>query len=165
MNAMRLTTATTLNWAEDILRQLGDPVGQTLEVTVPSADPEPEVPSGDRAFTSRLEIHNGEGPTQPSTAARRIGSVLVVLAFDDGSSTHVLLEDSITEAEAVALLAEQLQDAVLEHTGGTPVPPCPGHSHPAVAEVVDGVACWTCPRGGKDGRTRPVLSGAAGHTA
>ncbi|QXE33523.1 hypothetical protein KQY30_03685 [Streptomyces sp. GMY02] len=165
MNAMRLTTTTTLNWAEDILRQLGDPVGQALEVTVPPAAPEPEVPYAETAFTSRLEIHDGDGPTEPSAAARHIGSVRVVLAFDDGSSTHVLLEDSMTEAEAVALLAEQLQDAVLEHTGGAPVPPCPGHSHPAVAEVVDGVACWTCPQGGRDGRTRPVLSGAVGHTA
>ncbi|MFE7123223.1 hypothetical protein [Streptomyces sp. NPDC057617] len=164
---MKLTITTTRNWAEDILRQLGDPVGRTLEVTVPPADTEPEAPPGETAFTSRLEIQYGEGPTEPSAAARHVSSVLVVLAFDDGSATSVLLEDSMTEAEAVTLLAEQLQDGVLEHTGGAPAPPCPGHRHPAVAEVVDGVASWTCPQGGRDGqhgRTRPVITGAAGHT-
>ncbi|MFE1961086.1 hypothetical protein [Streptomyces sp. NPDC059479] len=157
---MKLTTTSVLNWAEDILRQLGDPVGHTLNVTVSAADHEPEVPSGDTAFTSRLDmdIHNGEEPVEPSSV-RHPCSILVVLAFDDGSSTSVLLEQSMTEAEAVALLAEQLQDSVLEYTAGTPVPPCPGHSHPAVAKVVDGVASWTCPQ---NGRTRPILSGAAG---
>lgn len=162
---MKLTTTTTLSWAEDILRQLGDPAGRTLEVTVPPAEPEPEAPTGETAFTSRLEIHDDEGPAKPSAATRHIGSVRVVLAFDDGSSTSVLLEDSMTEPEAVTLLAEQLQDGVLEHTGGAPAPPCPGHSHPAVAKVMDGVASWTCPQGGRagqDGRTRPILPGAAG---
>jgi hypothetical protein len=68
----------------------------------------------------------------------------------------VLLEESMTEAEAVALLAEQLQESVLEHTGGAAAPPCPGHNHPAAAEVVEGVATWTCPQGSRD-RSRPIL--------
>ncbi|WP_141698570.1 hypothetical protein [Streptomyces lushanensis] len=127
-------------------------------MTGPVTDREPEVPLGDTAFTSRLEIHDGEGPVEPSSAPHPC-SVLVVLAFDDGSSISVLLEPSMTEAEAVALLAEQLQDGVLEHTGGAPLPPCPGHSHPAVAKVVDTVASWTCP---ENGRTRPILTGSAG---
>ncbi|MFF3754904.1 hypothetical protein ACFYYH_31410 [Streptomyces sp. NPDC002018] len=154
---MKLTTTSALNWAEDILRQLGDPVGHTLDVRVSDADREPDVPAGDTAFSSRLEIHGDEGPVEPPSA-RHPGSVVVVLAFDDGSSTTVLLEESMTDAQAVALLAEQLQDSVLEQTGGAPVPPCPGHNHPAVAKVVDGVASWTCPQ---DGSTRPILSGAA----
>lgn len=64
------------------------------------------------------------------------------------------LGPGLDEPHAVVLLAEQLQDAVLEQTGGAPVPPCPGHGHPAVADLVVGVPSWTCPLGT---RARPIL--------
>ncbi|MZE76302.1 hypothetical protein GTY57_04475, partial [Streptomyces sp. SID5475] len=92
----------------------------------------------------------------PGGGEHRASPVAVTLAFRDGSAVEVLLGDGLSEAEAVALLAGQLQEAVLEAAGGAPVPPCPvrGHGHPPVAEVVDGTASWVCPQGGG---TRPVL--------
>ena len=93
-----LTTATARTWAETILRQLGDPRGHTLRVT--HAD--------------------------PAWAPEPVSGVTVTLAASDGSSVSVLLEESMTEADAVTLLADQLQDTVLENTAGTPAPPCPG---------------------------------------
>ncbi|MFB7273253.1 hypothetical protein [Streptomyces sp. NPDC056244] len=167
---MELTAASTLTWAREILCQLGAPAGCTLEVLVPDVSAEPEVRYGETAFTSRLEIQDGEadGPSVPDQP----NCLCVVLAFDDGVSTSVLLEDSLAEAEVVVLLAEQFQDSVLEHTGGVPAPPCPGHIHPAMAGVVDGEASWTCPQSGSrhgrdgSGRTRPirVLPGPVGQT-
>ncbi|MDX3853943.1 hypothetical protein [Streptomyces sp. AK02-01A] len=155
---MKLTSASALRWAHIILRQLGDPAGHTLNATAVVAERESEAPATESAFTSRLRVDGEVEPGEPSSAEDR-EAVLVTLAFDDDSSTSVFLEESLTEDEAVALLAEQLQESVLEHTGGTPAPPCPGHSHPAVPEVVDGVASWTCP---EDGSTRPILPVTAG---
>ncbi|MEU6112951.1 hypothetical protein ABZ840_00035 [Streptomyces sp. NPDC047117] len=82
--------------------------------------------------------------------------LLVTLAFADGSAVGVHFQEAMDEAEALTLLADQLQDAVLEETGGAPHPPCPNHSHghPAVARTVNGVAGWTCPAGGP---TRSIL--------
>ncbi|MEU3186749.1 hypothetical protein ABZ707_21475 [Streptomyces sp. NPDC006923] len=149
---MKLTSASALRWAHIILRQLGDPAGHTLHATAVVAERDSGAPATESAFSSRLRL-NGEA--EPGESEVEDGeAVLVTLAFDDDSSTSVLLEESLTVDEAVALLAEQLQEGVLEHTGGTPAPPCPGHSHPAVPEVVDGVASWTCP---EDGSTRPIL--------
>ncbi|QXE38150.1 hypothetical protein KQY30_31890 [Streptomyces sp. GMY02] len=131
---MGLTATSTLIWAREILRQLGAPADCTLEVLVPDVSAEPEVPYGEAAFTSRLEIQGGEadGPW----VADQPNCLGVVLAFDDAFSTSVLLEDFLDETESVVLVAEQFQDSVLEHTGGVPAPPCPGHSHPAVAGVM-----------------------------
>lgn len=125
-----LTTATARTWADTILHQLGDPPGHALRVT--QADPE--------------------------WAPEPVSGVTVTLAANDGSSVSVLLEESMTEADAVTLLADQLQDTVLENTAGTPAPPCPGsprHAHPPVAELVHGVPSWTCPGGHG---TRPILA-------
>ncbi|WP_329457479.1 hypothetical protein [Streptomyces sp. NBC_01497] len=113
------------------------------------------------AFASSLRVTPDDGrPSGGDVAGAAPGAaadgdaegdaegVLVTLAFADGSSASVHFEEPLPEAEAVTLLADQLQDAVLEETGGAPRPVCPGHGHPAVAEVVDQVACWTCPSGG-----------------
>jgi hypothetical protein len=53
---------------------------------------------------------------------------------------------TVPEAVAVAELAAQIQDHASEESWGRPLPPCPGHSHPLSAHVVDGVAVWECPR-------------------
>ncbi|MGC5363893.1 hypothetical protein ACPXCE_19845 [Streptomyces sp. DT24] len=107
------------------------------------------------AETVLRQLRAPRGHTLTVTPADPQG-VEVTLGCPDGTSTSVLLERGMAEAEAVVMLAGQLQDGVLESTGGAPAPPCPasGHSHPAVAAVVDGVASWTCPQGGG---TRPVL--------
>lgn len=116
--AMPVTCASVRRWAHDILRELGAPEGHTLEVV--AADP-------------------GGG------AAGR--DVSVLLASDQGCRVEVCLSTWLGEAEAIAHLAGQMQDEVLENTYGVPVPPCPGpgHGHPLTAQVLDGVACWTCP--------------------
>ena len=49
-------------------------------------------------------------------------------------------------------LAYQLQDQFFpesEGAWGEARPPCPGHSHPATPELLDGEAWWTCPRDGR----------------
>jgi len=152
---MNLTITAALEWAEIILRQLGAPVGHTLDARTAAPGGEAGTQATKVAFTSRLRIGGDARPGEP-TSGQSTGSVVIVLAFDDGSSTSVLLEESMTEAEAVALLAEQLQESVLEHTGGAAAPPCPGHNHPAAAKVVEGVATWTCPQDSRD-RARPIL--------
>ncbi|MCC3653804.1 hypothetical protein LIX60_20545 [Streptomyces sp. S07_1.15] len=110
-------------------------------------------PGGGRAPGTGAGAEENAGPGGGEHGA---SPVAVTLAFRDGSAVEVLLGEGLSEAEAVALLAGQLQEAVLEAAGGAPVPPCPvrGHGHPPVAEVVDGTASWVCPRGGG---TRPVL--------
>jgi hypothetical protein len=164
-------------WAEAILAQLGAPAGSTLSVTGPGfpagsgADSEDTGPGTGRgsgsgpgagdAFASSLRVTFDDAPASDGGVAGAAadgdaGGLLVTLAFADGSSASVHFEAPLPEAEAVTLLAGQLQDAVLEETGGAPRPACPGHGHPAVAEVVDGVASWTCPSGG---RAWPVLAG------
>ncbi|MBQ0983644.1 hypothetical protein KBZ10_03715 [Streptomyces sp. F63] len=170
---MRPGTTAVRSWAEAILRQLGVPTGHTLEVTAGAPDG-PGAPEPGPAHTSTLRLRPGGkraedaedggagGRMAGQGAARHGGSVSVTLAFGDGSAVSVLLAEGPGEAEAVAHLAGQLQEAVLETAGGTPVPPCPGgrgHGHPPTADVVAGTACWVCPAGGG---TRPILSGASG---
>lgn len=68
------------------------------------------------------------------------------LAFGADFSIEVALEGATDEAEAVALLADELQTAVLEVGRGAPAPECPGHGRPPTPQVRDGVASWVCPR-------------------
>lgn len=148
------TTASAENWATEILRQLEAASAGALRVTAESAaEPEP----GDApAFTSDLQVWDDGQP--PLSGPLYEPAVLVTLTHDDGSSVTVRLDEDMTQDEAVTLLADQLQQSVLESTGGKAAPPCPaGHGHPASAELVDGVASWTCPRG--EARPVPVLDG------
>jgi hypothetical protein len=47
----------------------------------------------------------------------------------------------------VAELADKLQEFVLDDWGGWPL--CPRHNtHPLIAGVSNGIASWSCPRGG-----------------
>jgi hypothetical protein len=72
-------------------------------------------------------------------------SVVAGPASGDGDVVTVYVLTHVPEAMAVAELASQLQDHVIEATWGAPLPPCPGHPHPLAAHVVDGVAVWECP--------------------
>jgi len=57
--------------------------------------------------------------------------------FDAPSDTETFVAD----------LADKLQEFILDDWGGWPV--CPVHdTHPLVAGVIEGVACWRCPHGG-----------------
>lgn len=152
---MALTHDAVRGWAEAILAQLGAPAGYRLTVTgtgFTDSVPEP-APAASGAFTSSLtlsfEPDSGGGlDTEPA-------GLLVTVAFDEESASGVRLEARVPQVEAVVLLADQLQDAVLEETCGAPLPECPGHGHPAVARVVDGAACWACPSTGT--ALRPIL--------
>ncbi|MFI9029946.1 hypothetical protein [Streptomyces sp. NPDC053560] len=143
------------SWAETILAQLGAPAEHTLTVTGPgfAADAGTGTSLGaadaasEEGFNSSLSIAL-DGGQDRSGFGDDVAGLLVTLAFADGSAVSVHFEEPMAEADAVTLLADQLQDAVLEETGGAPNPPCPGHGHPAVARTVDGVASWTCPSGG-----------------
>ncbi|WP_424185399.1 NUDIX hydrolase [Actinokineospora sp. G85] len=59
-------------------------------------------------------------------------------------------------AEAVALLANQLQDHAVEEAFGEALPHCPGHQHPLTARVVGGNPLWVCP-GDVDHHREPVV--------
>ncbi|WP_196942717.1 hypothetical protein [Streptomyces sclerotialus] len=136
---MHLSHDLVQSWAEEIVSQLGAPAGHTLTVTGPGFP----TSAGASGAATCAGVDGG------TTASDGVAvGLLVTLAFSDGSSVSVHFEEPMPEAEAVTLLADQLQDAVLEETHGRPQPPCPGHSHPAVAEAVDNIACWTCPSGG-----------------
>ncbi|WP_067478748.1 hypothetical protein [Actinomadura hibisca] len=62
----------------------------------------------------------------------------------DGNASGVAFVSPEPPVEALARLADQLQQHVMETTQGRPAPACPGHQHPAVADVVKGTAVWRC---------------------
>ncbi|GAA1083026.1 hypothetical protein [Nocardiopsis composta] len=97
---------------------------------------------------STVDVEAADGPADAPGA-------LVTLTFADGSSSGAHYDEELDGAEALALLADQLQEAVLEAVQGRPSPACPGHGHPAAARAVDGTACWVCPETGSV--LRPVL--------
>jgi hypothetical protein len=70
----------------------------------------------------------------------------------DGSGTGIRVELLAPEAERVAMIADQVQEWVIEELWGsapTNWPPCPNHpgSHPLAASARD-VAMWSCPADG-----------------
>jgi hypothetical protein len=54
-------------------------------------------------------------------------------------------------AQVVVEVADRMQELFHEEceAWGQARPPCPGHQHPAKAELVEGAACWVCPNGGR----------------
>ncbi|MBO8184199.1 hypothetical protein [Streptomyces spirodelae] len=163
-------------WAESVLRQVGAPSGATLAVSERPGDGNVEPPEDrgggagvESAFESSLElVWDEEGGALPAGGAEAAEETMAgpgrarieaTLSFADGSAVSVELDAGTSETDAVVLLADRFQDAVLEETGGVAGPPCPGHGHPAVAAELNGVATWTCPHG--MGRTTwPVLQPA-----
>jgi hypothetical protein len=72
--------------------------------------------------------------------------------FPDGSGTGIYVRTGDQVAQRVAMIADQLQDAVVESLPwlGLPAvwPECPDHpdSHPLEAVCDDAAAVWICPR-------------------
>ncbi|MFJ1748447.1 hypothetical protein ACIOJD_19685 [Streptomyces sp. NPDC088116] len=153
---MNLDTDSVRDWAESILRQLDAPPGHTLDVTPAESADAPGLASGPAGFTSSLRTHGGVSSRAQGTPEDDVTVVRVTLEYADEASTSVLVDLAMSEDDAVALLADQLQDSVLENTGGSPAPPCPvpRHTHPATARVVNGTASWVCPR---NSTSRPIL--------
>jgi hypothetical protein len=73
----------------------------------------------------------------------------------DGTGTGVWSSDAVTGADAVVLLADQVQEVVCEAlwSVGKPAswPVCPDHpvNHPLDPAVVGDVATWRCPKNGR----------------
>jgi hypothetical protein len=83
-----------------------------------------------------------------------------ILWAADGSGAGVRIDLELPTAEALAHLADQVQEWLIEEFGRTlqPTdwPPCDDHptSHPLTATAVQGMAVWKCP---KDGTTaKPI---------
>ncbi|WP_026424080.1 hypothetical protein [Actinokineospora inagensis] len=70
----------------------------------------------------------------------------VAVTLGNGRKPEIALYPLITDTEtAVTELAGQIQDHVIESTGGLALPRCPGHQHPMTARVDNGTAYWLCP--------------------
>ncbi|MFF3670706.1 hypothetical protein [Microtetraspora malaysiensis] len=52
---------------------------------------------------------------------------------------------NVPRPDAIANLASNLQDHMIEATWGQALPACPGHTHPLNPDVIDGEALWLCP--------------------
>ena len=68
----------------------------------------------------------------------------------DGSGAGVRVDRSEPEPHRIAMMADQVQEWVIEElwpTAPTNWPPCPDHpdTHPLTAKVAHGYAMWTCP--------------------
>nr|MDT0666060.1 hypothetical protein [Micromonospora sp. DSM 115978] len=70
---------------------------------------------------------------------------LEVLVTSGSAAVLARLSRAMPVAEAVAQFAAGLQDHAFYETWGACLPPCPGHSHPLDAQVVDGTPMWICP--------------------
>jgi hypothetical protein len=77
---------------------------------------------------------------------------VIMVRFDD--EKHMLLYSfdghqfgplrASTAAEAVMAIADLVQDDMIDNLW-PPWPPCPGHGHPAQAELRSGQPVWVCP--------------------
>ena len=71
-----------------------------------------------------------------------------------GSGTGVWVDTAVSEADQVAMLADQVQTWAIEELwpkNQTNWPPCPEHpqNHPLAAVVHHGTAAWKCPTSGR----------------
>jgi hypothetical protein len=96
---------------------------------------------------------------QPAPIALRLGYYVdeeldnfgtVTFTEPDGGRFGFGVETDASEPDLLIALAEGLQENVSEtrEAWGQARPACPGHTHPAVPDELDGVAWWTCPHDG-----------------
>jgi hypothetical protein len=76
-----------------------------------------------------------------------------MLCSPDGGCTGARVDRSEPEPHRIAMMADQVQEWVIEElwpTAPTNWPPCPDHpeTHPLTAKVAHGGAMWTCPADG-----------------
>jgi hypothetical protein len=104
----------------------------------------------------RAVLHDLQQPTEvpikvryredPSTGERQ----LMLSERPGGFMAGLSLGDTCDGVELTCLIAEQLQDQFFvesQAAWGEARPACPGHAHPAQAEVLDdGQAWWICPQ-------------------
>lgn len=74
---------------------------------------------------------------------------------EDGTGRGVWVDPSLAEPERVAMVAEQVQELVVEDMPRlhlpTNWPPCPEHprTHPLEARATAAAAVWACPQNGQ----------------
>jgi hypothetical protein len=76
----------------------------------------------------------------------------VVREAGDGEKTILWIPPDADLEDLVSSLAFQLQEQVFPETRaawGQARPPCPGHAHPAIPELVGDDAMWVCPSSGQ----------------
>ena len=86
-----------------------------------------------------------------STVVDRMTGTPGYVVSPDGSGVGLSWPEQMEWPEYLVRTAETIQEGVIEDARfwGAAFPPCPVHpNHPLDAEVVNGMACWTCPRGG-----------------
>jgi hypothetical protein len=84
------------------------------------------------------------------------GEYLVVREKGTSTSTGIWVDERRGE-ELTVHIADELVEQVFpetEQAWGQARPRCPGHPHPASAELLDGEAWWRCPRDGR--RIAPI---------
>jgi hypothetical protein len=152
-----------LEWVERVVAQLGPDIrhlwieGSSTDASMIGPDAFPPEPP----YRSSLSISFDDSALVEETFSRPLADseqkdIVVWLKIQD-QAVGVALSRECSEAEVIFQIADQLQDFVLDMTGGAPLPPCPGHQHPMVASVIDGIASWQCPHG-NGAVTRPILS-------
>jgi hypothetical protein len=153
---MTLLAEQVLGWAVLLTDQLRPPEPYSIWVE-PCGDGEASVtlPHGG-AYSSFLSItldSDRENDPQPSAA----GDSFVILLDISGDRAGVIFDNpNESVPQAIVRLADQLQDHVMETSGGRPVPACPRHQHPATAAVIKGVPVWRCPNNAEH-YTHPIL--------
>jgi hypothetical protein len=75
-----------------------------------------------------------------------------LLVREAGEVTGLWIPPDTGLEELVVSLADRLQEEVFPESRGAwgqARPPCPGHAHPASAELVGDDAMWVCPSSGQ----------------
>ena len=94
-------------------------------------------------------VNSGNGVNisyEPSDASS--DAWIVMLNFADGSRTGFEVVSCQGMGTLGAAVADGLQQGLIDYLQ-TAVPRCPSHEHPLVAEEIEGVAVWSCPRSGE----------------
>lgn len=102
-------------------------------------DEQPPPPFPSRATGTGIWISETEPGCQPSRRPAR----LPLLWLDTDHFGTALTTGVRSVAEAVALVADAVQDTVIEEIHGA-WPACPNHGHPLALGGADGTS-WTCP--------------------
>jgi hypothetical protein len=100
-----------------------------------------------QAFERALRDLQGADPIDLRVRGYESG-YLYVQEAGERDVTGLWIEEDEPFESLVVRLADQLQEQVFPESRaawGQARPPCPGHSHPARAELVGDQALWICP--------------------